>query len=302
MSDRILVTGVTGWVGGPVAQALAAQGHTVFGGARFADPAAREPLEAAGVQTISMDLSTSSFDEVPRDLDLVLHFAVAKVNRFDLAFAANAHGPANLMEHCDSARAFYHCSSTAVYQPVDHEPRKENDLLGDSHRTMPGMPTYSISKIAGEVLVQHTSQRIGKPTVIARLNVPYGDTYGWPLFHLMMMEHGMAIPVHVNAPTQYSPIHSDDIVASIPAYLDQASVGGTILNLGGEDVASIEDWCTLMGQWTGLEPRFEPTTNCLESIIPDLTRQHEVGFRCSVNWQDGFRRMVETSRPELLKD
>ena len=37
---RILVTGATGMVGGPLAQALAAD-NTVFGGARFTNPKAR---------------------------------------------------------------------------------------------------------------------------------------------------------------------------------------------------------------------------------------------------------------------
>ena len=32
---RIAITGVTGWVAGPVAASLAAQGNTVFGVARF---------------------------------------------------------------------------------------------------------------------------------------------------------------------------------------------------------------------------------------------------------------------------
>ncbi len=78
---------------------------------------------------------------MPADLDLVLHFAVAKANDFELAFAANAEGSANLMEvaagRSDRLRGFFHCSSTAVYEPLDHEPRVEGDLLGDSHRPMP---------------------------------------------------------------------------------------------------------------------------------------------------------------------
>ena len=53
---KILVTGVTGWVAGPVAAALAANGNTVYGAARFADAAQRGPVEATGVQPISIDL------------------------------------------------------------------------------------------------------------------------------------------------------------------------------------------------------------------------------------------------------
>jgi UDP-glucuronate 4-epimerase len=276
----------------------------VFGAARFKDPSAREPLEAAGVTAISIDLAKGRFDEVPADLDLVLHFAVAKASNFDLAFAANAEGSAHLMEvasqRSDRLQAFFHCSSTAVYAPEDHVPRKETDLLGDSHRPMPGMPTYSISKIAGEVLVKHTCKRLGVPTVIARLNVPYGDTYGWPLFHLMMMERDIPVPVHVNAPTSYTPIHSDDIAASIPYLLTLASTPAEIVNWGGDEVASIEDWCEEMGRLTGLTPTFQPTEATIAAIIPDLTKMHATGFHTRVGWREGIRRLVTTSRPDLL--
>jgi len=146
---KILVTGVTGWVAGPLAESLAAQGNTVYGAARFKDPDQRQPWHDKGVQTVSIDLAKGNLDEVPADLDLVLHFAVAKSNNFEEAFASNAHGSADLMEVA-AARSdklsFFHCSSTAVYEPKHGEARKETDLLGDSHRPMPGMPTYSIFK------------------------------------------------------------------------------------------------------------------------------------------------------------
>ena len=303
--QRILVTGVTGWVAGPLAASLAAQGNTVFGAARFRDPAQREPWEAQNVSTVSIDLEKGRLDEVPNDLDLVLHFAVAKSNNFEEAFASNAHGSADLMETAASRSdrmTFFHCSSTAVYAPHDHEPRVETDLLGDSHRPMPGMPTYSISKIAGEVLVQHTAKRLGVPTVIARLNVPYGDQYGWMLFHLMMMERDIPVPVHVDQPTSYTPIHADDIARSMPYLLSYASTPAEIVNWGGDQIVSIEDWCEEMGRLTGLTPTFNPTTATIAAIIPDLTKLHDRGFNTTVDWREGIRRQIVANRPELLKN
>ena len=64
-----LVTGVTGMVAGPVAAQLAAAGNTVYGAARFKDPAQREVHEAAGVQTVRLDLESRDFAVVPDGLD-----------------------------------------------------------------------------------------------------------------------------------------------------------------------------------------------------------------------------------------
>jgi len=301
---RILVTGVTGWVAGPLARSLAAAGNEVFGAARLRDDAQRHTLAADGVIPVRIDLARGDLDEVPTDLDVVLHLAVAKVDSFPLAMAVNAEGAADLLEvaagRSDRLSAFLQCSSTAVYQPHDHDPRREGDPLGDSHRPMPGMPTYSISKIAGEVLVAHTARRLGVPTVIARLNVPYGDTWGWPLFHLLLMEQGQPVPVHTNAPTSYTPIHADDIAASVPYLLSMASVPATTVNWGGDEVVSIEDWCVAMGALTGIVPAFEPTDATIAAIIPDLTLLHSTGFRCSVPFAEGIRRLVVGTRPDLV--
>ena len=301
---RILVTGATGWVAGPLATSLAAAGNEVFGAARFKDPATREPLVDGGVTPLAIDLASGDLSDVPADLDLVLHFAVAKADDFELAFRVNADASADLMaaaaERSDRLEAFFHCSSTAVYAPAGQSPRVETDLLGDSHRPMPGMPTYSISKIAAEVLVKYQARKLGLPTVIARLNVPYGDTYGWPLFHIMMMEAGMAVPVHVDGPTSYTPIHADDIAASIPHLLSYADTPARIVNWGGSEVVSVEEWSEYLAELCGLEMKLEPTEATIPAIVPDMSLLDATGFTPSVSWKDGYRRMVETSRPDLL--
>ncbi len=286
-------------VAAPVAKALAAD-NTVFGAARLKDPAAREALEAQGVTPTPMDLMKGDYSNVPGDLDLVLHFAVTRTGNFEKDLAANAEGVADLMELTKGVESFFHCSSTAVYEYAGHELLTEDSPLGDSHRPM-GLPTYSISKIAAEVMARHTARRLGIPTVIARLNVPYGDEFGWPLFHVMMMERNVPIPVHPDQPSQFTPIHADDIVASIPYLLSIADTSAPVVNWGGEELASIEEWCALLGEWTGLTPTFDVTDRTLGSVIPDLTKQHDLGFTASIGWKDGFRRMISTSRPDIYK-
>ena len=297
---RILVTGVTGSVADPVARTLALAGNEVFGAARFADAARRADLEAAGVRTVRLDLSGPDLGEIPTDLDVVLHFALARTNKFDKDLRINAEGVAFLIEHVAGVRAFLHCSSTAVYEPAGHEARSEDDPLGDSHRPFGFMPTYSITKIAAESSARYAGRRFGVPTVIARLGVPYGDTYGWMLFHLAMMEAGRPVPVHSRAPTQFSPLHHDDIMASLPYLLGAASTPATTLNWAGTEAVSIEDWSTELGRLTGLTPDFAPTEATLESIVADTSRLNALGFTPKVGWREGMRRLVETARPDLL--
>ena len=93
---RILVTGVTGWVAGPLARELAAAGNTVFGAARFQDPAQRAPFEADGIVPVSIDLSSGRLEEVP-EVDIVLHLAVSKSGDTAIDMAANADGSADLL-------------------------------------------------------------------------------------------------------------------------------------------------------------------------------------------------------------
>ena len=298
--EKILITGLTGQVGGPVARALV-RDNEVWGIARFSDPKIRASLEKDGVRCETADLAEGELSHLPRDFSLALHFAVAKSGNFDADLAANAEGTGFLMEHCRDARAFLHCSSTAVYEPQDHKLLSEDSLLGDNHRAFGFLPTDSICKIAAEGMARFCARQFGLPTVIPRLNVPYGDGGGWPGLHLELMHRDQPIQVHENAPSIYNPIHEDDLIAMLPRLIEIASVPATILNWGGSDVVSIEEWCGYLGELTGLTPRFEPTTRTIESTAVDTTRMEELIGKTQVPWREGFRRMVEALHPELLK-
>ena len=236
---------------------------------------------------------------MPADLDYVLHFAVAKTNDFARDLTANADGAAHLMERVQGVDAFFHCSSGGVYQEHDHDHLKEDAPLGDSHRAA-GMQSYSISKIAAETMVQYTAKRLGIPTVIARLSVPYGDTFGWPFFHVMMLEHGMAIPVHTDAPSQYNPLNLDDIIASLPYLLASASTPANVVNWGGDEIVSVEEWCGLIGELIDKPVTFEHTDASVPPLILDVGKLNDLGFHSSVTWKDGITRLVRTSRPDLV--
>jgi nucleoside-diphosphate-sugar epimerase len=254
-----------------------------------------------GVRCVTADLGAGQLDDVPTDPTYVLNFAVSKTNDWDQDLRNNAEGVGLLMAHTKAAKAFLHCSTTGVYQDTGGGPYKEDDPLGDNHRVSPFLQTYSISKVATEACARLSARLHGLPTTIARLNVPYGDNGGWPAIMLMLAQMGMATEVHGNGPATYNPIHEDDIVAMVPKLLEIASVPATIVNWGGEDVVSIQEWCAYITELTGVEMPLTEGPTAMPSVVADLARQHELVGKATVGWKDGMRRMLEVRHPDLVK-
>ena len=296
--EKILITGPAGQVAFPVAQALANQ-NEVWGVARFGKPEDRTRVEALGVRCLTLDMGRDGFDVLPEDFTYVLNFAVVHswTPDFDYDLAVNVEGTGLLMAHCRKAKAFLQCSSTAVYEGGS-DAFKESDPLGDSHRGM--MPTYSISKIASESMARFGARHWQVPTVIARLNVPYGANGGWPAMHLDLMLGGQDIVVGPGSRHVYNPIHEDDVIAQIPRLLDVAGVPAVTVNWGGSEPVSIEEWCAYLTELTGADHNLVADEKMLPSVGIDTTRMHELIGRTTVSWKDGFRRMVEARNPELL--
>ena len=296
---KILVTGPTGQVAVPLSCTVA-KANEVWGAARFSDPTKKQALEDAGVTCVATDLGSGDFGDLPSDFDFVLHLAVARSGEpdFDSDLRANAEAAGLLMTHCRTAKAFLHCSTTGVYHPKGHEPIVETDPLGDNHRVM--MPTYSIAKIAAEAVVRFAARQLGLPTVIARLNTPYGNNGGWMYYHLLMMKNGVEIAVHSDAPSVYTPIHEDDIARIFPALCEHAKVPAEIVNVCGQEHVSIEEWCGYLGELCGLEPKFKKTDATLESVMSDNAKMRALVGPTEVSGKDGLRRMVEARHPDWL--
>ncbi len=296
-NQKILVTGPTGQVAGPVAIHLAKE-NEVWGTARWTDASKQAAFEAEGITCVKSDLENGDFARLPQDFDYVLHFACSRTPDFETDLRANSEGVGRLMSHCRKAKGFLACSTTGVYEADDHNPFTEESPLGDNHRVM--MPTYSISKIGAEVVARFAAREFELPTVITRLNTPYGSNGGWPYFHLQMIKHGTPIPVHTNRPSQYTLIHQDDINRTVGGIVESATVPARILNWSGQEHVSIEQWCAYLGELIGVEPKFDYTENTLESVMTDNTRMRELVGPTRVDWKDGLRRMVEDRHPDWL--
>ena len=204
-----------------------------------------------------------------------------------------------LLGHTRPRACFFHCSTTGVYQADGHTVFTEDSPLGDNHRVM--MPTYSIAKISAEAVVRTAARQWNVPTVIARLNTPYGETGGWPYYHLLMMKNGVPIPVHTDAPSQYTLFHQRDIIRTLPLLVAAGRVPALVVNWCGREHVSIEEWCAYLGELTGLEPKFERTERTLQSVMTDDTLMRSLVGPAEVPWKQGIREMVQALAPDLLR-
>lgn len=293
---RILVTGVTGQIAFPMAASLAGA-NEVFGLARFGNAGDRERVEAAGITPVVADLGGGDLSSVPADVDYVLHLATFQGGGvdYDHALRVNAEGTGLLLQHCRRARGVLVTSTASVYEPNPDRWHVfvETDPLGDTHT--PHSPTYAISKIAEEAVARAMCRALELPVTIARINASYGPNGGLPAIHLGQIARGEKVVLRAPGPTPYSPIHQDDLNAQVGPLVAAASVPATIVNWGGDEVVTAEDWCTYLAELAGKEPAIEKVVfpGATTGSIMDTTRRVAITGPCSVPWKDGMRRMAE---------
>lgn len=277
-----------------------ARDNEVWGVARFSEPGSRDKVEALGVTTRAIDLAIGDYSSLPDDFTYVLHLAAFKVEGldYDWALTVNAEGTGLLLQHCRKAKAALIMSTQSVYKPVDDPCHafRETDPLGDVNYVM--SPTYSISKITEEAVARYCARAFNLPVTIARMNASYGPNGGLPTYQMDWMVADQPIIARWD-PAPYSIIHQDDINDQVEALLDAASVPATVVNWGGDETPTVEEWCRYIGELTGKVPNMQvkPIPNTLRGSIADNTKRLAITGPCKVSWRNGIRRTLESRYP-----
>lgn len=168
---RVLITGVTGFMGSHLAERLLAEGVAVRGLARR--PASAAFLARQGAEIVPGDLAErAGLEEAVRDCQAVLHTA-AWTGGPDAgerqAWTINVAATGWLLQAAQNAgvQRFIYFSSVAVYG-LNSAP-----LIDESAPTPPVGQLYPDSKIAAETLVA-AAQADGLPTTVIRPASTYG--------------------------------------------------------------------------------------------------------------------------------
>lgn len=301
-NQKILVTGATGQVARPIAEALNAN-NEVWAAARFSDPKAKEELEAQGINTVYFSMGEEDLSALP-DVDYVFHCGCNTDPKTpEIGMSQNAEGTGFLMARYKDAKAFFHMSSSSVYNiPADpKEAINEDAQLGGYANYS---PHYAMSKQSTEAVVRFAARLFNLPTIIARLDVAYGTRGhgGAPLALIEFMKHGIPYNRAEAGESYCSPIHEDDIVEQVQGLIAKAAVPAPIVNLGGDEVVSMEQIIAYLESLTGLEAKIETAELATWGMtVLDNTRRKEMAGPCKVSWKDGLLAALKVRYPDLLK-
>lgn len=286
MTDRILVTGATGFVGSHLLGALADE-HDVIAGTRYAGH------ESTGVRWVPCDLSAAEPAEgLPPDVDTVIYLAQSRRFRefpqgVPDMLAVNVNGVAKLLEWAarSGARRFIYASSGGI-----------------SARGSTGGPLdfYLQSKRAAELLVDSYRDRL--VTVTLRLFFVYGS--GQPASMLLPrlvgnVIAGRAIQLQGAGGLVCNPVHVSDAVRAFVAAtsLDE----GQRLLIGGPEVADLRHIGTIIGELVGRDPVFEVDEGAEpERLVADTGPMESALGRPTVHLRAGLEELCASlaARPD----
>ncbi|WP_156727270.1 NAD-dependent epimerase/dehydratase family protein [Streptomyces apocyni] len=299
---KILVTGGTGQVARPVAEALAGE-NEVWCLGRFGTPGVERELRERSITTWRWDMDDTSeyaLKGLPEDFTHVIHSAVRRGEDgdFNAASEVNSVAAGRLMTHCRSAESFLYVSTGAVYarQTLDHQYTESDPVDGVAD----WLPAYPVGKIATEGAVRAFAQVLGLPTTIARLNIAYGPGgYGGvPMLYFKRMLAGEPIPVPRTGQNWASLLYTDDLVQQVPRLWEAAATPATLVNWGGDESVGITDCVRHIEELTGVQAHLVPSDVTRETYQFDPTLRRALTGPCQVTWRDGIRRTLQALYPD----
>lgn len=290
---RVLVTGASGVVAFPVAAELA-KSNDVYAVARYSDPEQKRLLDSKGVRTIAFDMADPDLSPLPKSVDVVINYGVLPPGHKD-AYEVNVAATGRLASRYRDCQAFIHGSTGSLYEYQGERPLREDDPYG-LHASI---ENYAASKIAAEFLLKHLSVEYGMPTVLIRIFSFYGPRGGAVTERVDRVVQGLPVSVYPGVRNVYSPLFEDDYVEKTIAAAAIAKAPAEIVNVGGTEAVTTEEYCEIAGELLGRTPVFVENSRAWP-IWADTTRMVKLLGPNRVSVREGIRRVVESGREARL--
>ncbi len=295
---RILITGITGFVGSHLADYIL-ENHPeveIYGTRRWRSPLSNIEHILDKIQLIDCDLADlPSLISLLRKVDPDKIFHLAAQSYVPFSFIApiktledNVIGTANLLEaiRLTNYNPLIHiCSSSEVYG----QPRKCEVPIKETNPFRPVSP-YAVSKVAEDMLGYQYYKAYGLKVVRTRMfthtGPRRGDVFVCSNFakQIVMIERGLQSVIRVG--NLYSVRTFADVRDTVRAYwLLTKDMAGEVYNIGGETTMTIASMLRELTKLTNIEVNLEEDKSRLRPIdvtlqIPDCTK-----FKEATGWE-----------------
>jgi UDP-glucuronate 4-epimerase len=290
---RVLVTGASGLVALPVAVELA-KDNEVFAVARYSDPSQKKLIEDAGAQAVAFDMANEDLSALPKSVDVVINYAVLPPNYGNLAFEVNTAATGRLARHYRDCEAFVHGSTGSLYEYQGERPLREDDDYG----LHSAGERYAASKIGAEYLMKHLSVDYELPVTIVRIFSFYGPRGGGVTQRIDQVAQGLPVSVYPGVRNVHTPLYEDDYVEKTIDAAGIAKVGCEIVNVGGSEAITTQEYCMIAGEIVGKEPIFVENGQSWP-IWADTTKMERLLGPSKVSVREGIRRTLEATDQRL---
>jgi len=292
---RVLLTGITGFVGSHLAERLVADGHAVHGIAFEPPPHPYLAAIASQVRIHRADLSDpDALRAAIADVrpDAVVHLAgqaIPSLAQRDASGTVNVNvvGTANLLaalEPFEGAHLVY-ASSADVYGLPDRVPVNEDEPLRPTN-------VYAASKAAAEALVREFGDRASHPTVILRPANTNGPRQHPGLAasgfakQIAEAESGLAEPVirHGRLDAQRDFIDVRDVAAAYAAAMTLAAERTETYNVGSGEPVTVERILRILVGLARITVRSELDPDRVRAGDPGTLALDASRFRLRTGW------------------
>lgn len=249
MSEKVLITGGSGFIGSRLARALCQAGRPIRILARPSSDLSR--LEDLDVELVLGDvLLPHTLPEALEGVKVVYHLAgmLGGASVPDAAYRdLHVNGTLNVlaMAHAAGVRRFMHISSPGVLGPIKDPPADE---------TRPHAPSniYEATKSQGEKLALAFARRTGLPLTVARPEFVYGpgDTHVLGLFRAIQKGRFFYIG---SGESRIHPTFVDDAVRGL-TLCETAGRAGRVYHIAGPEPVTIRQLATTIAEALGVSP------------------------------------------------
>ncbi len=257
-----LVTGVAGFIGSHLAEALTARGEEVLGVDSFTeyyDPTLKRgnagEVEAHGVSVRELDLRSAELEPLLADVDVVFHCAAQPGvraswdERFGTYVEQNVLVTQRLLEACRrvEVRRFVYSSSSSIYGNAMAYPTLED-------QTPAPVSPYGVTKLAGEHLCAVYASNFGIPTVSLRYFTVYGprqrpDMATWRLIDAAL--NGGTFPMFGDGSQVRDFTYVGDVVRANLAAGERDIPAGSVVNVAGGGSTTLREVVDAVERCTG---------------------------------------------------